>query len=99
MTIAPVGLVELPGALTLRRRPTVATFDDVRALASSETGSAQTHNVVATLPGQPGYSPLWAVLPYDNAEFAGVHDAASAAAARGFPLAGYVNCPIVFIQP
>lgn len=65
----------------------------------TEPGTAQTHNVVATLPGQPAYSPLWAVLPYDNAEFADVHDAGSAAAARGFPLAGYVNCPIVFIQP
>jgi hypothetical protein len=65
----------------------------------TETGSVQTHNVVATLPGQPSYSPLWAVMPYDNAEFDDVHDLGSAVAARGLPLAGYVNCPIVFIQP
>ena len=65
----------------------------------TETGTVQTHNVVSFLPGQSGYSPLWAVLPYDNAEFEDVHDFPSAAAARGFPLAGLVNCPIVFIQP
>ncbi|MGA2481130.1 MAG: hypothetical protein ABSG63_20495, partial [Spirochaetia bacterium] len=29
-------------------------------------GSMQTHNVVATLPGDEGYSPLWLVSPYDN---------------------------------
>jgi hypothetical protein len=65
----------------------------------TETGTVQTHNVVATLPSQTGYSPLWAVLPYDNAEFDDVHDLGSAAAARGFPLAGYVNCPIVLVEP
>jgi hypothetical protein len=65
----------------------------------AETGTVQTHNVVATLPGQSGYSPLWAVLPYDNAEFEYVRDLGSAVEARGFPLAGYVNCPIVLVQP
>jgi hypothetical protein len=65
----------------------------------TETGTVQTHNVVATLPGQPSYSPLWAVLPYDNADFDAVHDLGTASLARGFPLAAHVNCPIVFIQP
>lgn len=65
----------------------------------TETGTVQTHNVVATLPGQSGYSPLWAVLPYDNAAFDVVNDLGSAAAARGFPMAAYVNCPIVLVQP
>ena len=34
----------------------------------------------------------------DNAEFAGVHDRLTAQAARFFPVAGLVNCPVVFVQ-
>lgn len=65
----------------------------------AEPGTVQTHNVVSVVPGQPGYSPLWAVVPYDNVEFDFVHDLGSAVEARAFPLAGYVNCPIVLVQP
>ena len=65
----------------------------------TETGSDQTHNVVATLPSQASYSPLWAVNVYDNGAFDSVGDLASAEAA---PLlaagAGLVNCPVVRIQ-
>jgi len=35
----------------------------------AEPGSEQTHNVPATLPGDAGYSPLWLVAVYDNADF------------------------------
>ena len=65
----------------------------------TEAGSEQTHNVVANLPGQPGYSPLWSVRPWNNTAFATVRDLTSALAAPGFAVAGNVNCPIVSVQP
>ncbi|MCB1058724.1 MAG: hypothetical protein KDB65_00705 [Calditrichaeota bacterium] len=62
----------------------------------AEGTSSQTHNVVATVPGQGGYSPLWDVTAYDNAAFDMVHDWASAAAvAPTFDPMVNVNCPIV----
>jgi hypothetical protein len=63
----------------------------------AQGSSVQTHNVVETLPGDPAYSPLWDVMPYDNAAFGMVHDLASAQAADNFGLAAVVNCPIVFV--
>lgn len=64
----------------------------------TEPGTDQTHNVVATIPGEAGYSPLWVVIPYDNAEFADVRDRLTAQEARFFPVAGLVNCPVVFVE-
>jgi hypothetical protein len=64
----------------------------------TEPGTDQTHNVVATIPGQTGYSPLWLVIPYDNADFGDVRDRFSAQAAALFPVAGVVNCPVVFME-
>jgi hypothetical protein len=65
----------------------------------TQMGSAQTHNVVATLPSDMGYSPLWSVSPYDDADFASVHDLASALAARVLDTGvATVNCPIVSIE-
>jgi hypothetical protein len=63
-----------------------------------ETGTSQTHNVVETIPGDALYSPLWDVMPYDNASFDQVSDLASAQAAPNFGLAAVVNCPIVFVM-
>lgn len=62
----------------------------------TEAGSDQTHNVVATLPGDEGYSPLWLVNAYDNADFGDVSDLDSATSADilGSGVAT-VNCPIV----
>ena len=65
----------------------------------TEQGSLQTHNVVDRLPGQPGYSPLWSVVPWNNAAFETVHDLESASLAPSYPAAGNVNCPIVSVQP
>ena len=66
----------------------------------TESGSEQTHNVPATLPGDQGYSPLWLVAVYDDADFPAVHDLASATKAKVLaPAAATVNCPIVFIEP
>jgi hypothetical protein len=64
-----------------------------------EPGTDQTHNVPATLPGQPGYSPLWAVHIYDDADFATVMNLGSATAAKLLePNGPTVNCPIVSVQ-
>ena len=62
-------------------------------------GTMQTHNVVATLPGDMEYSPLWLVSPYDNMEFDSVMNLASVmdsyVLARGVAT---VNCPIFSIE-
>ena len=64
----------------------------------AEPNSEKTHNVPLTLPGDPGYSPLWSVAVYDNADFPSVHDKATALTAKVLaPVAATVNCPIVFI--
>ena len=66
----------------------------------TEPGSEQTHNVPFTLPGDPGYSPLWLVAVYDNSDFPSVRDKASALKAKVLaPGAATVNCPIVFVEP
>jgi hypothetical protein len=66
----------------------------------TEPDSQQTHNVPFTLPGDPGYSPLWLVAVYDNADFPSVHDRATALKAKVLaPGAATVNCPIVFVAP
>lgn len=62
----------------------------------TEAGSDRTHNVVATLPGDEGYSPLWLVNIYDNADFDVVGDLDTATAATHLVSgATTVNCPIV----
>ncbi|WP_256392000.1 hypothetical protein [Natronoarchaeum rubrum] len=64
----------------------------------TEAGSDRTHNVVATLPGDEGYSPLWSVSPYDNADFESVSDLDSALDANVLDSGiATVNCPIVSI--
>ena len=66
----------------------------------TESNSPQTHNVPATLPGDPGYSPLWLVAVYDNADWPSVRnlDAAQRAKLLAAGVAT-VNCPIVFVAP
>jgi hypothetical protein len=64
----------------------------------TEMGSSQTHNVVATLPGDGGYAPLWSVNIYDNADFDSVDDLTSALAATQLVAgAALVNCPVVSV--
>lgn len=64
-----------------------------------ETGTSQTHNVVATLTVDAGYSPLWSVNAYDNADFNSVMNltTASSATILGMGVA-LVNCPVVTSQ-
>ena len=65
----------------------------------TEEMNSQTHNVVATLPGDSGYSPLWRVNVYDNAEFSDVSDLDSATSATILDdEAAHVNCPIVSVE-
>jgi hypothetical protein len=62
----------------------------------TEPGMQQTHNVVATLPADAGYSPLWQVSVYDNAAFDQVHDLSTVQRATILaPNVASVNCPIV----
>ncbi len=65
----------------------------------SEMGNNQTHNVVATLPMDTGYSPLWSVNVYDNADFMNVGNLSQAQMANVLAMGvATVNCPIVSIQ-
>jgi hypothetical protein len=65
----------------------------------TEADSEQTHNVVATVPDQSAYSPLWSVNPYDNADFDDVVDLDSVLAANVLATGvANVNCPIVEVE-
>ena len=64
----------------------------------TEPGSMQTHNVAASVPGQAGYSPLWAVGIYDDADFSSVANLTTAMAATFLAPGPLVNCPIVSVQ-
>lgn len=62
-----------------------------------ETGTSQTHNVIATVPSDEDYSPLWSVYVYDNADFDNVNDLTSVQAANILAEGVmYVNCPVVY---
>lgn len=64
----------------------------------TEPSSMQTHNVIAALPADPGYSPLWSVQVLDNAAFGSVNNLATAQGATVLGAnAGNVNCPVVAI--
>jgi hypothetical protein len=65
----------------------------------TESGSARTHNVVQTVPSDAGYSPLWFVSVYDNADFDQVDDLASVLRANILASGvAFVNCPIVVVD-
>jgi hypothetical protein len=65
----------------------------------TEPGTVQTHNVIATVPSDSDYSPLWSVYVYDNTDFEDVSDLEtveeSDILAEGVM---YVNCPVVYIE-
>jgi hypothetical protein len=62
--------------------------------------SGRTHNVIATVPGGSGYSPLWDVNIYAGADFAAVSDLATAQAAEILvQSAATVNCPVAERAP
>ncbi len=55
----------------------------------------QTHNVLATIPGDASYSPLWTVQVINNSNFNSVINLATATAVSSSPGGANVNCPIV----
>lgn len=62
----------------------------------TEMDMMQTHNVVATMPSDAGYSPLWSVNVYDNADFDMVNNLATAQMANILATGvALVNCPVV----
>lgn len=65
----------------------------------TEPGTAQTHNVLFSLPGDLDYSPLWDVHIYANVDFPAVRDAESARQARVVAKGPLVNCPVVQAEP
>lgn len=65
----------------------------------TEMNSAQTHNVIATIPSNAAYSPLWSVNVYDNADFTSVMDLSSAMSANILANGvATVNCPVVEVN-
>lgn len=65
----------------------------------TEPGTMQTHNVIATLPNDASYSPLWWVNVYDNSDFGMVNNLSSATAANILAMGvANVNCPVVAIE-
>lgn len=62
----------------------------------AEMGNMQTHNVIATLPADNGYSPLWSVNVFDNADFMNVSNLSNAQMANILATGvATVNCPVV----
>lgn len=55
----------------------------------------QTHNILATLPIDVNYSPLWNVRVLDNINFNAVINLATASGFPNTPAGATVNCPIV----
>jgi hypothetical protein len=65
----------------------------------TETGTLQTHNVIATIPTDTDYSPFWSVNIYDNADFSNVSNLQTAMSANiKASNVMYVNCPVVKVE-
>ena len=60
-----------------------------------EPGTSQTHNVLATLPGDATYSPLWNVNVVDTSNFTAMTNLATATSFSSVVAGATVNCPIV----
>jgi hypothetical protein len=83
----------------VKTSPIYVMFNDDVAGPSSgfkvEAGTMQTHNVLATLPTDATYSPLWDVQVIGNTNFASVKDLTTATALTSMPAGATVNCPVV----
>lgn len=62
---------------------------------SETVNKSQTHNVIATSPGDAGYSPLWNVLVIDNANFDAVLNLTTAKSFTSKEAGATVNCPVI----
>jgi hypothetical protein len=99
LTVTADGMVPVsPIYVTFNVNPGMANGGPPSGFKMTE-GSMQTHNAVATLPGDMDYSPLWSVSPYDNMYFDNVMSFDSVmdsmVLARGV---ANVNCPIFSVQ-
>ena len=88
------------GARLVPVSPIYVMFNDNAAGPASgfktETADpTQTHNILATVPGDPGYSPLWNVLVLDNANFNAVINLSTAQSFPNMAAGATVNCPVV----
>lgn len=79
--------------------PIRVMFNDNNAGPSSgfktETGTKQTHNVIALTPSQAGYSPLWDVFVLNNSNFNSVTNWATSSSFPADKAGALVNCPVV----
>jgi hypothetical protein len=65
----------------------------------TDPNTTQTHNVVATMPGDKAYSPLWLRVVYDSAACASVHDLETALQAKKVAAnVLLINCPMVSVK-
>ena len=65
----------------------------------TDPNSTQTHNVVATMPGDKAYSPLWLRVIYDSAACASVHNLETALQAKKVAAnVLFINCPMVSVK-
>jgi hypothetical protein len=65
----------------------------------TDPNSKQTHNVVATAPGDKAYSPLWLRVVYDSAACASVHNLETALQAKKVAAEVlFINFPVVSIK-
>jgi hypothetical protein len=61
----------------------------------TEMGTLQTHNVIASVPGDKDYSPLWNVSFIDNSHFAMVSNLMTAESFMPTMAGATVNCPVI----
>jgi hypothetical protein len=65
----------------------------------TEPNTMQTHNIVASIPGDNDYSPLWLRVVYDAAEWPSVTNLQAAQKAKVIPAETLlINCPIVSVK-
>ena len=65
----------------------------------TDPNSTQTHNVVATMPGDKAYSPLWLRVVYDSAACPSVHNLETALQAKKVAAnVLLINCPMVSVK-
>lgn len=80
--------------------PIYVQFNDNEAgpasgFRSEAANPTQTHNILATKPGDAGYSPLWQVFVLDNRYFDQVINLATARQLPNTPAGATVNCPVI----
>jgi hypothetical protein len=65
----------------------------------TDPNTTQTHNVVATMPGDKAYSPLWLRVVYDSAACPSVHNLETALQAKKVAAnVLLINCPMVSVK-